>query len=101
MCFAGFEGCVPTPSAAIFWLIFVMRSVSFQYRSMAAAPLFFMSSNTADSSGSSFRASSVFLRPVARTPVSACYADAAERLVQRAQPTGNITVLVTREPGQE
>ncbi len=66
MCFAGFEGCAPTPSAAIFWLIFVIRSVSFQYRSIAAAPLFLMSSNTADSSGSSLRASSVFLQPMAR-----------------------------------
>ena len=62
MCLVAFEGCVDTPSAPIFWLIFVIRSVSFQYRSIAAAPLFLMSSNTAASSGSSFSASSFFLR---------------------------------------
>jgi len=64
MCFAAFDGCccVPTPSAPIFWLILVMSSVSFQYRSIAAAPQFLMSSNTAASSGSSMSASSFFLQ---------------------------------------
>ena len=64
MCLAAFEGCVPTPSAPIFWLIFVIRSVSFQYRSIAAAPQLLMSSNTAASSGSSFSASSFFLHVI-------------------------------------
>ena len=44
----------PTLSADIFLAILLIRSVSFQYFSMAAGPLEAMSSNTSFNSGSSF-----------------------------------------------
>ena len=52
----------PTLRADIFLAILLMRSVSFQYFSMAAGPLEAMSWNTSFSSGSSFSSIIFFIR---------------------------------------